>query len=59
MADTERYPDDRSIADLSACSGVDLTQCRRCVMVADVKSLVNADQGLASRRIFIEPEIYE
>ena len=28
-------------------------------MGADVKSLVDADNGLVSRRIFIEPEIYE
>jgi phenylpropionate dioxygenase-like ring-hydroxylating dioxygenase large terminal subunit len=28
-------------------------------MAADIKSLVDADQGLVSRRIFIEPEIYE
>lgn len=28
-------------------------------MVMDVKGLVDADQGLVSRRIFIEREIYE
>ena len=28
-------------------------------MGTDVKSLVDADNGLVSRRIFIEPEIYE
>jgi len=26
---------------------------------ADIGGLVNADRGLISRRIFIEPEIYE
>lgn len=28
-------------------------------MTADIKALVNDDKGLISRRIFIEPEIYE
>ena len=32
---------------------------RRRAMMTDTKSLVDAEHGLVSRRIFIEPEIYE
>ena len=32
---------------------------RRWAMAMDVQQLVDTEQGLVSRRIFIEPEIYE
>ena len=32
---------------------------RRCAVAANVSSLVDAEKGLVSRRIFIEPDIYQ